>query len=80
MEESSARPLQLESEPRYQHWGGLAATVAALDGFDASLQSDPALAALLRKLDLVDDVKAVTSVPSWMQSRLPRLQAKKLVD
>lgn len=38
----------------YEKWGGLAAAVSALDGFQTALQEDPGLAALFRKLDILD--------------------------
>ena len=44
----------LEESSRYSHWGGYAAAVAALDGFDDARQSDPVLAGLLSKLDTLD--------------------------
>jgi len=38
----------------YAHWGGLPATVAALEGFEEARHKDPAVAAMLDRLDILD--------------------------
>jgi len=62
----------------YSHWGGYPAALAALDGFSVLRSTDPSIAAMFNKLDMLDQAPADGVVDAMIQCGFKASEVSKI--